>query len=467
MELLLPLLALVGVALFWGDGGSDDGGGGSGSNPNNDFGDTDDTYAGADGNQNLYLGDGDDVATGGAGDDRIFLSAGDDATFNEDGSIGTPEDQAGNDFIRGGSGVDTITDSIGSNTIYGDDGWDVINGVDDADDRGTADTLFGGRGADAIRGDMGDTLSGGLNGGPNNDVMDRFALTIEEGGPVSTITDWEAGEQIMIRDTSGIPVFAEDLTTQVSANGEDLDILYRGAAVVTLTGVTSIQSNTLLNPSLAVEFGTDGDDTIEIQDGVTQVFTLEGDDTIGFADPSDAADPDRDLRINAGEGHDTVTSGLGNDIIFGNLGDDLIYGGGGFDEINGGFGADEIHSLDSNANDGSFDEVDGGGGEDRLIGDDGDILTGGRGVDAFFGAFDSTNDDPITITDFDPATEQLSVTVALPEDVVPIALTAEADGDNPNTLIKSGDRVLFILQNVLVGDVDTSGFAISNSTVGG
>lgn len=468
MELfILPILAILGLSflLLGDDGGEDTQEQPDPDNSSRTFGAEDDIFAGEAGDQSLFMGSGDDVATGGEGDDRIFLAAGDDSTLSEDGTIGSSDDQAGDDFIRGGDGADQLVDGVGSNTIYGDSGWDQIDGRDDETSQGTADALFGGRGADVIEGDMGDVISGGANGGGTGAAFDRFGVTVVPGADPVTITDFEVGEQIVLRGENSEPLFVEDFATEVAENGEDLNVIVDDAVVLVLQGVTEIPANAFINPSSAVLFGTDGDDTIQIPDEITEVYSRDGDDRISFADGSVEATADRDMQINAGHGNDFVATGAGDDIILGNLGDDYIHGRGGFDVIEGGFGNDEIHSTDSTAQDGQADEVDGGGGDDTIYADDGDEITGGRGTDTFFGMFNHVSDDAVTITDFDPSTETLNVVLTLPEDVVPQPLTTEADGNN--TLIKSGDRTLFILENVLAADVDTSGFTIVNDNTSG
>ncbi len=466
MELLiLPILAILGLTfLLTGDDNDGGGGGGDGindGNPNANFGSTDDVYAGEDGVQHLYLGGGNDVATGGAGDDRIFMGAGNDSSSSEDGSIGTPEDQAGNDLIRGGNGADRLTDAVGTNALFGDSGWDLLNGVDAQDDRGTPDALFGGWGADTLEGDDGDVLSGGQNGGQNNDIFDQFGVTVFEGADPVTITDWEVGERIVIRGEDGTPVFVETISTEVAENGTDLNILLEGDVVAILSDVTEIPTNTFQNPSAAVLFGTEADEDITIPDNVSQVYSRGGDDRITFEDGSAEATEGRDMQINSGHGNDYIAAGAGDDLLNGNLGADYIHGRGGFDIINGGFGDDELHGEDSTQQDGQADEIDGGQGNDRIYADDGDVVTGGLGIDTFYGVFDHASDDAVTIEDFDPANEALIITIPLPIEAIALPVTIEADGEN--TLIKYGDRLMFVLENVLASDVDPTDITIINS----
>ncbi|MEL6643028.1 MAG: hypothetical protein AAFQ79_03775 [Pseudomonadota bacterium] len=181
--------------------------------------------------------------------------------------------------------------------------------------------------------------------------------------------------------------------------------------------------------------GTADADRIEAGAGDDIVNALGGNDQLFLGIGSDTA--------NAGEGEDTVFGGGGADNVQGGPGDDrifledgpdqsigvdlagipqdggndLIRGGGGNDqlldrfgmnELFGEEGADTINAVD-NTGDNTPDELFGGFGMDTLIGDDGDELTGGERDDTFFGRFDETGEDPITITDYIDATETLTL----------------------------------------------------------
>lgn len=81
------------------------------------------------------------------------------------------------------------------------------------------------------------------------------------------------------------------------------------------------------------------------------------------------------VRIDAGQGTDTVVGGDGNDTILGNDGRDSLRGGRGDDSVDGGTGDDR---------------VDGDSGDDTLLGGTGrDDLRGGTGDDSMYGGRDN------------------------------------------------------------------------------
>lgn len=91
------------------------------------------------------------------------------------------------------------------------------------------------------------------------------------------------------------------------------------------------------------------------------------------------------------------------------------------------------------------DTLDGGGGNDVLLGDDGDIMTGGRGADQFVVYTDpaaALTNDPVRITDLDPRTDRLSISV---EDDGQGALTFALDPFGTGTAISyNGDLIAVI-----------------------
>lgn len=171
--------------------------------------------------------------------------------------------------------------------------------------------------------------------------------------------------------------------------------------------------------------GTPDDDTIYTEGGDDFVLGLAGNDTIGLGQGNDTA--------NGGEGEDTIYGGQGNDDVVGgpdddriflgdgsddhvgddmetdHAGDDLIRGGDGADfifdvvganTVYGELGADFIVTLDEPGTADAPDSAFGGFGSDIMLGDDGDTLEGGDGVDSFGVFSDETGDAVTVITDF-------------------------------------------------------------------
>ena len=103
----------------------------------------------------------------------------------------------------------------------------------------------------------------------------------------------------------------------------------------------------------------------------------------------------------------------------GSDGDDFLLGGDDADELDGGEGADAIFGFSGN------DVLNGGAGADRLSGGPGDdTLTGGPGPDVFIYGTPAPGDD--TITDFNPAEDEIHISAGLIADVDDVRTLIEA-----------------------------------------
>jgi hypothetical protein len=95
------------------------------------------------------------------------------------------------------------------------------------------------------------------------------------------------------------------------------------------------------------------------------------------------------LRIEGGDGNDTLIGGAGRNTLVGGAGDDYIQGGAGNDRIQGGAGRDVVYGLGGNdtiTGGADRDYVDGGEGNDTISGGTGnDQVMGGRGNDTLNG----------------------------------------------------------------------------------
>lgn len=133
---------------------------------------------------------------------------------------------------------------------------------------------------------------------------------------------------------------------------------------------TAVTGHVLLN----------GDIPGDVQAGHVRSLSIDGGDAANLIDISGIRPSDypnlAGVRVNAGNGrdtvigsplHDTLFGGAGNDHISSGSGDDLVHAGAGRDTVIGGAGSDSIH---------------GGTGRDRLIGRTGaDVIDGGRDAD--------------------------------------------------------------------------------------
>ncbi|HVF64738.1 MAG TPA: calcium-binding protein [Casimicrobiaceae bacterium] len=117
-----------------------------------------------------------------------------------------------------------------------------------------------------------------------------------------------------------------------------------------------------------------------------------------------AADVGAGDEIHAGSGDDIVTAQYGDDTVFGDNGDDTIAGDAGSDSLFGGNGNDRIagdwYGTNDTLHTGGSDYIDGGPGQDIINGEAGaDVLIGGDGSDHLYGFIDTVfvgapNEDP-------------------------------------------------------------------------
>src|SRR5690606_19140514 len=135
----------------------------------------------------------------------------------------------------------------------------------------------------------------------------------------------------------------------------------------------------------------DGDDTIEVDAGVSVNFVIEGGEGNDVIDALGSGDN----RIAGGAGNDVIQVGSGNNYVEGGAGDDAItvlgegrnvlYGGAGNDAISGGQGIDYI---DGGAGD---DSIDGVAGQNILVGGQGsNVINTGIGDSRVYAGNDTT-----------------------------------------------------------------------------
>lgn len=142
---------------------------------------------------------------------------------------------------------------------------------------------------------------------------------------------------------------------------------------------TTADATYVLNPSLDIIDGGDGNDRILGQLGADTITGGLGNDTI---DGGVGAD-----NISGGDGADVITGGAGNDVLNGGTGADTISGGDGADTISGGGDNDYISGGSDN------DRILADAGDDRVFGDAGnDTIWGGTGADTIT---DSLGDDSL------------------------------------------------------------------------
>ncbi|WP_392896187.1 calcium-binding protein [Streptomyces sp. LN699] len=178
------------------------------------------------------------------------------------------------------------------------------------------------------------------------------SVTVTAGvGLSNTITVWQVGDTIRVRDT-GDTVTALGGCTTVSAN----EAVCPGAGNLTELVVNAGDqaddvTSSLASPGVTL-IGGSGDDSLY---GGSANDTLEGDEGSDF--------------LSGGGGNDTLTGSSGPDRLFGGPGNDSIEGRGGSDIINAGAGNDVVSGGNGNdhviAGTGN-DYVEGGAGRDSL-----------------------------------------------------------------------------------------------------
>lgn len=261
--------------------------------------------------------------------------------------------------------------------------------------------------------------------------------------------------------------------------------------------------------------GFNGDDLLTGGAGIDFLVGDNGDDVLSGDAGNDVllggADDD---RLTGGDGVDLLVGGAGNDSMAAGAGDDLLAGMGGTDTMDGGAGNDVLIGITPNpANpedvldgldpstlaaaiesrygaisaplearilrnllslDGteSPSEMLGGDGNDTLVGDRGDVMTGGAGADSFSALTPSLPDDPngpdfgtsVRITDFDPAVDRLEVVVETPGAAnIQIAPRDQglAEGSDLGLIVQVNGVDVAFLAGLQAGDISVSDIVLT------
>lgn len=175
------------------------------------FGDpSNEVITGANGADYLWGADGNDLIFGGAGGDSIHGNAGSD----------TEQGNSGEDLIQGGKGNDALYGGMDHDIVYGDLDNDTVyggGGLDWARGGKGDDSLDGGDGDDLIFGDLGnDTMAGGLG-------ADTFFVSTGVGS--DRITDWNAGDRILIEDHAAYSFTYAGGDTTVTLSGASIVVV--------------------------------------------------------------------------------------------------------------------------------------------------------------------------------------------------------------------------------------------------
>jgi Ca2+-binding RTX toxin-like protein len=328
-------------------------------------------------------GSGSDLLIGGNLDDLLFGNEDDDVLVGRRG-----DDQIvgsfGDDRLEGGADDDILVDCEAEVALGAPGPRRTLTITADLAAFGTpdTDTLIGGAGKDVLVSLCGDDR---VEGGDGADVIilgpfSRGIATIEGGLPnihIGVISR-NVGAGGIGLGGAGQDQFVADFGSVVSGDDGDDTLL------ITASGATPVRQTSVSGgaggDSIRVEMPGPGPVSTSAPPEVA-VLGGAGDDIVEIVGPRDA--PDRQTIVVAGGGGDDVVNAAGYDIataaigvaITGGRGRDALTGTGGKDSLNGGPGAD--------------------------------TLTGGTGKDVF--EYDTPDDGPDLITDFEAGTDQFHI----------------------------------------------------------
>ena len=298
-----------------------------------------------------------DTLLGGAGDDTLLGGSATDVLKGGSGND-TGNGLGGNDYVNAGSGNDTMSGGLNNDFLLGGSGQDKLfgnDGDDTLDGQGASDTLDGSAGDDLLRWRIG-------NG---SDVMNNSggSARLEASGS-------DADDSLTVSSTGGN---RPTLTVEDGVNTVRISKTISRTDVLAGDGNDTLQVASLIDvgSTLVVVNGEGGEDVVSASGAQIDVVYL---------------------RLEGGDGDDTLAGSLGNDTIDGGLGNDRADGSRGNDTIIGGDGDDVLDGEDGDdvllGNEGN-DTLDGSDGHDSLLGQDGfDTLNGGFGRDTLSGGAD-------------------------------------------------------------------------------
>jgi Ca2+-binding RTX toxin-like protein len=335
-----------------------------------------------------------DTLLGSTGNDTLIGGPSDDL-LNADGGSDLLLGNGGNDTLLGGSSSDTLNGGDGNDSLDGQGGPDLIEsgaGDDIFVWQGSfsgSDTITNAAGADGVQ-----VLLGAV---ANNVTISQSAIPVDGTMGLIQITDGTAKltvdstiGQVTVNSGAGDDtVTVGDLDTVCRASltiqgdaGDDLISAFSAkAGVIRIRLEGGDGRDTLI--------GSQGGDTLDGGAGIDRLRGGDGNDLLQGGTSSDSINGENgddtvlggDLNDTlAGDGADTLNGDAGNDSLLGGLGNDVLNGGNGNDTAQGGDGDDTLNGGVGN------DSLLGNSGLDRLIGDVGDdTLDGGRNNDQLNG----------------------------------------------------------------------------------
>ena len=319
----------------------------------------------------FHLGDGvgvnNGIDGGGGADTLDYASYTSAVTVNlQSGTASHTGGIASIENLIGGSASDTVTapNTINTWTLSGADAGNINGAVTYA----AFENLKGGTQVDTFQVQGGGSVSGNVDGGSGQDVLDYGAF----GGPATVDLATSAGSGLAEFDSISSFVGSAAADTLIGKNSNN-------TWTVTAAGAGTVGSTTF-SAFEALQGGT-ANDTFRVTEGVSSGLSIDGgnattNDRLDYADYTTAVSVDLGADSATGlvsaSGIENVAGGAGNDILRGNGGNNMLAGNQGNDIIIGGGGNDTINGN------GGRDILIGGVGADTILGNaDEDILVAG------------------------------------------------------------------------------------------
>lgn len=267
------------------------------------------------------------------------------------------------------------------------------------------------------------------------------------------------GTAVILDDDDG----DEDQDTGAAINPDDGENTSRGSSSTTTGGADDF-TGTNQNETI---FAHGGDDVVEGRGGDDRIFGMDGEDILVGGSGNDF--------LRGGAGNDNLIDNEGSDTIHGDTGDDRIIVTSGIDgEGIIGFArgvangtitdfdeADRFVNPDTDSDD-NADSVIAGIGNDTVIAGDGDIVSLGKGNDTMvLGDWVDANDDPVTVTDFDPGEDVL--VYSYDGNGLPPQLSVQRVGDGTGD--EGQGSALVFADNVFVARIPGAGGLLSVSDI--
>ncbi len=352
------------------------------------------------------------------------LSGGDDAIEVDEPIEGTDEGDeidagGGNDLVHGNGGDDILRGGAGDDTLDGGTGNDFLTG-----DRGN-DLLDGGSGNDTL-----ETWSGTdtLLGGEDDD-------TLLIASPDGTLADGGAGDDLLIWQDGEATLEGGAGDDTISLSAADHPGALRDGSIDGGAGHDLLRAGGFAN-HLTLRFSGDGSGTLTDGNGTV---AFDGIEAIHLANgrhliDASATTSGLDLRVDESTYYDP-----GATTILGGAGNDTLAGG---------------------------NTMTGGAGDDLIIAGPSGTLTGGEGADSFVDEYYAANgaageqqhDGTVVITDFEPGTDTIALTVSYaseysvggdpPVTADPPIISIVEDLAQNETRVLVGGRVALILSGV-------------------